>query len=96
MVLKRLLPSLFIPALLALAAGAGLAASASLVDDRPAPNEVILPLSDYLALVERGDTLARQLCPVTDVLESHVIEDCGHIIPLDRPDALVPLLRSGR
>jgi len=42
-----------------------------------------------------GDTLARQLRPVADVLESHVIEDCGHIIPLDRPDALVPLLRSG-
>ncbi len=43
-----------------------------------------------------GDTLARQLRPVTDDLESHVIEDCGHIIPLDRPDALVPLLTSGR
>jgi pimeloyl-ACP methyl ester carboxylesterase len=42
-----------------------------------------------------GDTLARQLRPVADVLESHVIDDCGHIIPLDRPDALVPLLRSG-
>ncbi|GLY34227.1 hydrolase [Amycolatopsis sp. NBRC 101858] len=39
-----------------------------------------------------GDTLARQLRPVADVLESHVIDDCGHIIPLDRPDALVPLL----
>jgi pimeloyl-ACP methyl ester carboxylesterase len=42
-----------------------------------------------------GDTLARQLRPVADVLESHVIDDCGHIIPLDRPDALVPLLTSG-
>ncbi|MEU0795238.1 alpha/beta fold hydrolase [Amycolatopsis sp. NPDC005961] len=42
-----------------------------------------------------GDTLARQLRPVTDVLESHVLDDCGHIIPLDRPDALVPLLKSG-
>jgi pimeloyl-ACP methyl ester carboxylesterase len=41
-----------------------------------------------------GDALSRQLRPVTDVLESHVLDDCGHIIPLDRPDALVPLLRS--
>lgn len=39
-----------------------------------------------------GDTLARQLRPVTDDLSAHVIEDCGHIIPLDRPGALVPLL----
>jgi hypothetical protein len=57
MVLRRLLPALLTLALLGLAAGAGLAAPA---DDKPAPNEVILPLSDYLALVERGDTLARQ------------------------------------
>jgi pimeloyl-ACP methyl ester carboxylesterase len=39
-----------------------------------------------------GDTLARQLRPIADDLTSHVVEDCGHIIPLDRPDALVPLL----
>jgi pimeloyl-ACP methyl ester carboxylesterase len=39
-----------------------------------------------------GDTLARQLRPIADGLTSHVVEDCGHIIPLDRPDALVPLL----
>ncbi|MGW4060021.1 alpha/beta fold hydrolase [Amycolatopsis sp. NPDC004747] len=39
-----------------------------------------------------GNALARQLRPVTDDLTEHVIEDCGHIIPLDRPDALVPLL----
>jgi pimeloyl-ACP methyl ester carboxylesterase len=39
-----------------------------------------------------GDALARQLRPVTDDLTAHLIEDCGHIIPLDRPDALVPLL----
>ncbi|WP_103349497.1 alpha/beta fold hydrolase [Amycolatopsis sp. CA-128772] len=39
-----------------------------------------------------GDALARQLRPVTDRLTSHLIDDCGHIIPLDRPDALLPLL----
>jgi pimeloyl-ACP methyl ester carboxylesterase len=41
-----------------------------------------------------GDTLARQLRPVTDDLTAHLIEDCGHIVPLDRPDALLPLLTS--
>jgi pimeloyl-ACP methyl ester carboxylesterase len=39
-----------------------------------------------------GDALARQLAPVTDDLTAHLVEDCGHIIPLDRPDALLPLL----
>jgi pimeloyl-ACP methyl ester carboxylesterase len=39
-----------------------------------------------------GDSLYRQLEPVTDQLTGHLIEDCGHIIPLDRPDALLGLL----
>jgi pimeloyl-ACP methyl ester carboxylesterase len=39
-----------------------------------------------------GDTLARQLRPVADDLVTHLVEDCGHIIPLDRPDVLLPLL----
>ncbi|MEU1548634.1 alpha/beta hydrolase [Nocardia sp. NPDC005745] len=39
-----------------------------------------------------GDALARQLTPITDDLTHHLIPDCGHIIPLDAPDALVPLL----
>ena len=41
-----------------------------------------------------GDTLARQLRPFADDLVTHVVEDCGHIIPLDRPDVLAPLLKS--
>jgi pimeloyl-ACP methyl ester carboxylesterase len=41
-----------------------------------------------------GDTLARQLRPVADDLVTHVVEDCGHIIPLDRPDVLAPLLKT--
>ncbi|MYS33338.1 alpha/beta fold hydrolase [Streptomyces sp. SID4920] len=36
--------------------------------------------------------LERQLRPVTDELTGHVIEDCGHIIPLHRPHALLELL----
>ncbi|GAA4610736.1 alpha/beta hydrolase [Actinoallomurus liliacearum] len=41
-----------------------------------------------------GNALERQLRPVSDDLTAHVIDDCGHIIPLDRPDALLPLLTS--
>ncbi|SNX66281.1 pimeloyl-ACP methyl ester carboxylesterase [Streptomyces sp. TLI_55] len=40
-----------------------------------------------------GTALERQLRPVTDDLTGHVIEDCGHIIPLHRPRALLALLR---
>lgn len=41
-----------------------------------------------------GQTLADQLRPVTDDLTEHLLDDCGHIIPLDRPDLLIPLLTS--
>ncbi|WP_410590449.1 alpha/beta fold hydrolase [Amycolatopsis sp. lyj-23] len=41
-----------------------------------------------------GNALAQQLRPVTDELTTHLIEDCGHIIPLDRPEALLPLLTT--
>ncbi|MFJ9123613.1 alpha/beta fold hydrolase [Streptomyces sp. NPDC102340] len=40
-----------------------------------------------------GSALERQLRPVTDDLTGHLIEDCGHIIPLHRPGALLALLR---
>ncbi|MEU5312494.1 alpha/beta fold hydrolase [Streptomyces sp. NPDC021562] len=40
-----------------------------------------------------GSALERQLRPVTDDLTGHVIEDCGHIIPLHRPEALLALVR---
>ncbi|MEU3422928.1 alpha/beta hydrolase [Streptomyces murinus] len=40
-----------------------------------------------------GSALQRQLRPVADDLVGHVIEDCGHIIPLHRPHALLTLLR---
>lgn len=39
-----------------------------------------------------GATLERQLRPITDDLTGHVIPDCGHIIPLDRPRELLRLL----
>lgn len=41
-----------------------------------------------------GDTLFRQLGPFTDDLAGHMIEDCGHIIPLDRPRELLALLTA--
>jgi pimeloyl-ACP methyl ester carboxylesterase len=40
-----------------------------------------------------GDALQRQLRPITDDLTGHLIKDCGHIIPLHRPQALLSLLR---
>ncbi|MEU1407527.1 alpha/beta fold hydrolase [Streptomyces sp. NPDC005728] len=40
-----------------------------------------------------GAALEQQLRPITDNLIGHVLEDCGHIIPLDRPDALLALLQ---
>ncbi|WP_280422302.1 alpha/beta fold hydrolase [Nocardia carnea] len=44
-----------------------------------------------------GPALHRQLSTVADDLTGHVIPDCGHIIPLDRPEALlaqmIPFLR---
>ncbi|GAA5060081.1 alpha/beta hydrolase [Nocardia callitridis] len=39
-----------------------------------------------------GESLACQLRPITNNLTEHVIPDCGHIIPLDRPDALLEAL----
>jgi pimeloyl-ACP methyl ester carboxylesterase len=39
-----------------------------------------------------GRALERQLRPMADHLVGHTIEDCGHIIPLHRPDALLGLL----
>ncbi|MEU6967111.1 alpha/beta hydrolase [Kitasatospora aureofaciens] len=39
-----------------------------------------------------GTGLERQLRPVADDLVGHQLQDCGHIIPLDRPDALFALL----
>ncbi|MFI1920481.1 alpha/beta fold hydrolase [Nocardia sp. NPDC020380] len=39
-----------------------------------------------------GDALARQLRPFSDDLTSHVIPDCGHIVPVDGLPALRTLL----
>lgn len=39
-----------------------------------------------------GRALERQLRPIADDLTAHLIEDCGHIIPLDRPAELLRLL----
>ncbi|MEV6581300.1 alpha/beta hydrolase [Streptomyces sp. NPDC051582] len=39
-----------------------------------------------------GRGLQLQLRPITDDLIGHHLHDCGHIIPLDRPDALLTLL----
>lgn len=43
-----------------------------------------------------GERLHRQLQPVTDDLRGEILERCGHIVPLDRPDALVNLFAAAR
>ncbi|MYQ39718.1 Pimeloyl-ACP methyl ester carboxylesterase [Streptomyces sp. LamerLS-316] len=40
-----------------------------------------------------GNALEQQLRPVADDLTGHLVEDCGHIIPLHRPEALLRLVR---
>ncbi|MCX5387352.1 alpha/beta fold hydrolase [Streptomyces sp. NBC_00083] len=39
-----------------------------------------------------GSALERQLRPIADDFTGHVIKECGHIIPLHRPHALLALL----
>ncbi|MBO2451117.1 hypothetical protein J4573_28735 [Actinomadura barringtoniae] len=39
-----------------------------------------------------GRALERQLRPIADDLVGHHLDDCGQIIPLDRPQALLELL----
>jgi pimeloyl-ACP methyl ester carboxylesterase len=39
-----------------------------------------------------GAALERQVRPLADDLTGHLVPDCGHIIPLDRPQALLDLL----
>ncbi|MFD6464181.1 alpha/beta fold hydrolase, partial [Streptomyces roseolus] len=39
-----------------------------------------------------GDALERQLRPIAENLAGHLIPDCGHIIPLDRPRELLSIL----
>ncbi|WP_020671044.1 alpha/beta fold hydrolase [Amycolatopsis nigrescens] len=39
-----------------------------------------------------GRALEQQLRPVADDLAGHLVQDCGHIIPLDRPQELLRLL----
>ena len=41
-----------------------------------------------------GRALEGQLRPVADDLAGHLVQDCGHIIPLDRPQELLRLLTS--
>jgi pimeloyl-ACP methyl ester carboxylesterase len=41
-----------------------------------------------------GRNLANQLHPIADDLTEHLIDDCGHIIPLDHPGRLTPLLTA--
>jgi pimeloyl-ACP methyl ester carboxylesterase len=66
-------------------------ASAGLIQDAVDAGRLTVPTM-AVGAYPVGDALERQLRPVTDDLVGHAIADCGHIIPLDRPDALLALL----
>jgi hypothetical protein len=39
-----------------------------------------------------GRTLEQQLRPVADDLTGHLVPECGHIVPLDRPRELLAVM----
>lgn len=62
--------------------------SAAELADLLADHRLTMPV---LAIGARpvGPVLARQLGPVTDQLRSVQLDDCGHVVPLDAPGALL-------
>ncbi|MFI9380434.1 alpha/beta fold hydrolase [Kutzneria sp. NPDC052558] len=66
-------------------------ASARQLDDAVIDRRITMPT---LAIGAHpvGTALEKQLHPITDDLTGHVIPDCGHIIPLDRPRELLRLV----
>ncbi|MFJ9088239.1 alpha/beta fold hydrolase [Streptomyces sp. NPDC102384] len=66
--------------------------SAAQIEDAVAATRLTVPTM-ALGAQPVGSALEHQLRPVTDDLTGHLIEDCGHIIPLHRPGALLALLR---
>ena len=56
-----------------------------------APRRLAMPIMTVGA-APVGDATFRQLAPLADDIVGHVIPDCGHIIPQDRPEELVLLL----
>ncbi|MGP3949454.1 alpha/beta fold hydrolase [Streptomyces sp. 7N604] len=66
--------------------------SAQQIQDAVDPGRLTVPT---MAIGARpvGAALERQLRPVADDIVGHVLEDCGHIIPLHRPEALLSLVR---
>jgi hypothetical protein len=81
MVLRRALA--FLLTLLALS---GLAATLA-ADDKPAPNEVILPLHDYLALVEKGEAATRERARAAAAAEAPVAEVAAQRLAVTIGDA---------
>ncbi|EWM10629.1 alpha/beta fold hydrolase [Kutzneria sp. 744] len=61
------------------------------LDDAVADGRISMPTL-AIGAHPAGTTLERQLRPIADDLTGHVIADCGHIIPLDRPRELLRLM----
>lgn len=69
-----------------------LPASARQIQDAAAAGRLTMPTM-AVGAHPVGASLERQLRPLADDLTGHLIEDCGHIIPLHRPARLLGLLR---
>jgi pimeloyl-ACP methyl ester carboxylesterase len=69
-----------------------LPASAAQIADA-APRRLTMPVM-AVGAAPVGDATFRQLAPLADDIVGHVIPDCGHIIPQDRPDELLLLLEE--
>ena len=68
-----------------------LPASARQIEDAVAAGRLTVPTM-AIGAHPVGRALERQLRPVTDDLVGHLVPDCGHIIPLDRPGELLDLV----
>jgi len=61
------------------------------ISDTVARNRLTMPTL-AIGAHSVGTALEKQLRPIADDLTGHLIPDCGHIIPLDRPRELLSLL----
>lgn len=67
------------------------AVNARLIEEATAHSRLTVPTMAVGANAV-GEALHRQLSGVADDLVGHVVPDCGHIVPLDAPDALLDLV----
>lgn len=67
--------------------------SARQIDEAVASGKLTVPAM-AIGAHPVGNALERQLRPVAEDLVAHLVADCGHLVPLDRPEVLGPLLED--